>query len=48
MRKEPVVKLVSNLIGIVMSFIIIGIGAVALANNSCSGEPMIPMWLVGE
>ena len=46
--KEKAVEGGGGLIGIALSLVKIGLGAAALANNSCQGEPMIPIWLVGE
>ena len=34
--------------GIALALVKIGIGAAALVNQSCLGEPLIPIWLVGE
>ena len=47
-KKKTAVESGGGLIGIALSLVKIGFGAAALANNSCPGEPMIPIWLVGE
>ena len=47
-KKKTAVENGVGLIWIALSLVKIGFGAAALANNSCQGEPMIPIWLVGE
>ena len=37
-----------TVVGIALALVKIGIGAAALVNQSCLGEPLIPIWLVGE
>ena len=44
----PSSVLLHSLIPIALAFVKIGIGAAALFNQSCLGQPLIPIWLVGE
>ena len=44
----PSSVLLHSLIPIALAFVKIGLGAAALFNQSCLGQPLIPIWLVGE
>ena len=46
LNMELIVGVVSALIGVVMTFIQIGIGAAGIGH--CPLEEMIPKWLIGE
>ena len=45
-KTEAIVGVVSALIGVVMSFVQIDIGAAGIGH--CPLEEMIPKWLIGE
>ena len=45
--KETAVRGGGSLVGIALSLVKVGFGAEALVNNSCSEEPLIPIYLVG-
>ena len=46
--KETAVRGGGSLVGIALSLVKVGFGAEALVNNSCSEEPLIPIYLVGK